>query len=175
MSSTVQNVVSQISAVVADAATPAAVKQWLVSLCEQLATECTATDPRFVKGEAMPTTTGAQADLYAEVREKRLAMDKEAAAVKDRETEIFNTIIATLNESTDTGAAGKHHRVQRVTKTVQNVADWPAFWGFIQQTGSFEMLQKRLADKAVTEYTEANGLPPGIVTAEVATLSFSKI
>ena len=41
--------------------------------------------------------------------------------------------------------------MQLVTKQRQNVKDWPAFHAFVRQYDLFEMLQKRLADKAVEE------------------------
>lgn len=177
----VQDVIRQLDNVANDPATPAPVVEWLRGLSSQLFDAATPTqaveDPRFVKGEAMPTAIGPRADLYSEVREKRLAMEKAAAEVKARETEVFNSILSDLNESADTGASGKHHRVQRVMKEVKNVSDWPALWGHIRETGNFEMLQKRLSDGAVKDYAENNGgtLPPGVTATEIPTLSFSKI
>lgn len=167
--------------VAADPATPQAQRVWLKELVADLEDEDAQPAPiddesRFIKGAPIPASLGAQADLYADVREKRLAMEKEAALVKDRETEIYNAILSTLNESADSGASGKHHRVQRVMKTVQSVTDWPQLWAFIRETGNFEMLQKRLSDKAAAEWAEANGTQvPGVGEREIATLSFTKI
>lgn len=155
-------------------ATPPPVRDWLTDLLRHIA--LAEDNPRWQKGAPLPSNIGALADEYAEVRDHRLEMDKAAARVKERETEIFNIILSALEESPDTGASGQHHRVQRVVKTVQNVADWPALYQFIQTTGAFEMLQRRLSDKAASEWAEANGaLPPGVKAVDIATLSFTKI
>ena len=130
----------------------------------------------FIKGGPVPNTIGAAADLYAEVRERRLAMEKQAEAVHDRETEIYNMILVGLSESTDTGASGQRYRVQRVEKDRLQTKDWDAFWAFVRQEGAFEMLQRRLGEKAVQEWVETKGSPPpGIEVAKVASLSFNKI
>lgn len=48
-------------------------------------------------------------------------------------------------------------------KVRANCTDWPSFWGFIQQSGRFDMLEKRVGNKTVQDYfTEVGELPPGI-------------
>lgn len=133
-------------------------------------------DEKFTKGGPIPVGVGSQADLYAEVRDLRLQMQKATDEVKARETEIYNTILSYLTESTDTGAAGKTHRVQLVTKKRQHVKDWPTVWGFIRQNNLFELLQKRLSDTAAKEFEDTHHQPvPGVETVEVQELSFNKI
>lgn len=133
-------------------------------------------DPRFQKGGPVPSSIGACADLYAEVRQTRLAIEKVAEEWHARETELYNLILGHLNESVDTGASGQNYRVQRVEKDRIQVKDWPSFWAFIQQTGSFEMLQKRASDTAVAEWVETRGAPPpGVEQVKVPTLSFTKV
>ena len=112
----------------------------------------------------------------AEVREQRLAMEKEAEGVKARETEIHNVILSALSESSDTGASGKKYRVQLVNKTRQHVKDWPSLFSFIRQYDLFDLLQKRLSDKAAAEFVETYKQPlPGVENVDVPTLSFNKI
>ena len=184
MTSTVEKVIDDLRAVGASEATPEAARGWLSGLAEQLAgwyagidaAAEPALDERFVKGAAIPAGVGAMADLYAEVRDKRLAMEKEAESVKARETEIHNVILSALSESTDTGAAGSRYRVQLVTKTRQHVKDWPTLFGFIRQYDLFDLLQKRLSDKAAAEFVETHKQPlPGVENVQVPTLSFNKI
>ena len=168
-------VAMRIKTVADDAQTPLPVKAWLESLLVDL--EEPDVDPQHLPGGETPNSIGAQADLYAEVREKRLAMEKAAGQVKEREVQLYKLILNTLNESPDTGASGQHHRVQRVMKDVRNVEDWSLVHKFIQETGNFEMLQKRLSDGAVKEWAETHdgALPPGIKADQIPTLSFSKI
>jgi hypothetical protein len=171
----IDDVIQAMTGVIASPDTPSTVKDWLRGLVGQLQVSGVP-DARFIKGEALPATLGALADEYADVRQARLDKDKESASIKERETEIYNAILSALSESADTGASGNHHRVQRVLKTVNNVSDWSALHTYIQQTGAFEMLQRRLSDKAVSEFADTNGaLPPGVQAVDVATLSFTKI
>lgn len=131
---------------------------------------------RFKLGGPNPESLGGMTDLYAEVRDLRLAMQKATDEVKARETELYKMILAALSESPDTGAAGARYRVQMVKKTFTNAKDWPALHAFIQQHGLFELLQKRLSDKAVQDLFDQYGqLPPGVEQTEVDSLSFSKI
>lgn len=175
-----------IRPVAAAAETPEPVRQWLNGLVELLTD-----DPKFEKGQPVPNSIGAAADLYAEVRQRRLSMEKAAEAVKSRETEIHDMILSALNESTDTGASGKFYRVQRVEKDRLHVKDWAAFHAFVRQNDAFEMLQRRLSDKAVQEWidnqqpvlrqnpdgsmVQAPATPPGVEQAKVPTLSFTKV
>ena len=175
MPDNIESVVQAMTGVISSPDTPPAVQDWLRGLVAQLQS-ANVIPERFTKGAPLPTTLGALADEYAYVRQARLDKDKEAASIKERETEIYNVVLSALSESEDTGASGKHYRVQRVSKTVNNVEDWTALQAYIQQSGAFEMLQRRLADKAVKEYAETTGaLPPGVKAAEIATLSFTKI
>lgn len=172
----IQTVVEALIAVATDQNTPAGIASWSNGLINHLTAPLEPID-KFRKGSEVPSTIGALADEYADVRQRRLDLDKEAAAVKEREMEIHNYILSALAESTDTGASGKHHRVQLVMKERFNAADWPTLHKHIQQTGMFELLQKRLADTAVKEYREVNNgvLPDGVQAVEVPTLSFSKV
>jgi len=174
----VQNVVTALSSVAVAGDTPAQIKGWVNGLISELTGVMQPLD-RFTKGEPMPTSLGPLADEYALVRERRLALDKEAGAVKSRETELYNCILSSLVETTtgDTGAAGKTHRVQLVTKTRYQTTDWAKVHEFIKKYGMFELLQKRLADTAVKEYIEVNdgALPDGVEAADLPALSFTKV
>src|ERR1700704_4488428 len=99
-------------------------------------------DPLAV-GSPMPQSIGRCADFYNDVRALRLAMDKEAEAIKARESEIREHIIANLSKSQDTGAAGLRYRAQIVMKVVPKLADWAGFTAFVQKSGRFDLLQKR--------------------------------
>lgn len=133
-------------------------------------------DERFKKGGPLPNSVGAMADLYADVRELRLVMQKATDEVHARETEVRGLILAALQESPDSGAAGDKQRVQLVKKQRMNATDWPALHAFIAQYGMFELLQKRLSDTAVKEIKEKyNQLPPGVEEVEYDDLSFSKV
>ena len=130
----------------------------------------------FEKGSPMPASIGLCADLLFEVRELRLAMEKEVAPIKARETEIEDYIIANLSKSDDTGAAGKHHRAQIVTKRTYRVADWGILFSWIRKNDRFDLLQKRLSTKPVGEFEETEGrIVPGCEAINVVDVSLTKI
>lgn len=126
-------------------------------------------------GAPLPKSMGRCADLYSEVRALRLAMDKEVDAVKARETEIREHIINNLSKSDDTGAAGLKYRAQIVMKDVPRAADWTLLWAYIAKTNRFDLLQKRLGEKACTDMIEAGETPPGVELMHIPDVSITKI
>lgn len=127
------------------------------------------------RGDVMPTSLGRCADEYHRVREIRLAMDKIVEGVKERETELQEHLINNLSKADDTGVAGLKYRAQVTTKTMPKVNDWPVFYAYVAKSGDFDMLQKRLADKAVMERLEDGVVLPGVEKMRVPSLSITKI
>ncbi len=134
-------------------------------------------DDRFIVGNALPSALGAAADLYHEVREIRLAMQKEVDAVEAREKEIKGYIID--NGSTregETGWSGLRYRAQIVPKDNVKVADWPTFYTWIMANERLDLLEKRLAKTAASDYVEATkAYPPGTEKFIYKDLSVTKI
>lgn len=132
------------------------------------------------KGAPLPESIGRCADLYKEVQELRLAMDKEVERVKARETEIREHIINTLSKSDDTGAAGLRYRAQIVMKKSVRVSDeaggWGALHSWIRKNDRFDVLQKRLNSTAAADFLEAEGRPlPGCEVINAPDVSITKI
>lgn len=122
-----------------------------------------------------PKALGACADRFFELREKRLAMQKEVDAVEAEEKALKEHLIQNLPKSEASGVAGKKCRVSVVTKPIPQVEDWDAVYKYIKRTGSFELLQRRLADGAVKERWEAGKEIPGVTHFNVVTLSVNKL
>lgn len=131
-------------------------------------------------GSPLPVSMGRCADLYHDVRELRLLMEKEVAKIKARESEISEHLIASLSKGADTGAAGLRYRAQIVQKDVVRVTDerggWGALFSWVRKNDRFDMLQKRLADKAVADWMEQEKRElPGTETIRVPQVSVTKI
>ncbi len=127
-------------------------------------------------GSPMPPSIGLCADLYAEVRALRLAMDKEVEKVKARETEIREHIISNLSKSSDTGAAGLKYRAQIVMKKSVRVIEWPLVWSWIRKADRFDMLEKRLSQAAVKDWMEQEQrVLPGTEPVSVPDVSITKV
>jgi hypothetical protein len=131
--------------------------------------------PEYEVGAPMPASVGLCADLYSEIREIRLAMQKHTDAVKAREAEIREHIINTLSKSSDTGAAGKRYRAQIVTKTVPSLTGWDAFIDFVTRNKRFDLLQKRISDTAVKDLWEGGVDVPGVEKFRAVEVSITKI
>lgn len=131
--------------------------------------------PEFVKGNPLPKSLGLCTDLFAEVRDLRLAMQKVVDEVKARESEIRDHLIETIPKSDDTGVAGKKYRAQIVTKKRPAPGDWAKIHAYVQETGRFDLLQKRLSDKAVTDMWEEGQEVPGVDVFNAVEVSITKI
>jgi hypothetical protein len=131
--------------------------------------------PELQEGAPLPPSIGLCADLYAEVRELRLAMQKHVDNVKRREAEIREHIINNLSKSDDTGAAGKRYRAQIVTKDVPTLRDWDAFTAFVARANRWDLLHKRVADKPVRDLWEEGEQVPGIEAFKTVDVSITRI
>lgn len=130
---------------------------------------------RLEVGHPMPPSIGLRADEYHDVREVRLMMEKEVEGVKARENELRESIIADLSKSADTGAAGLRYRAQIVMEAKPKIEDWAKLCKFVAEQGRFELLQKRLGEKAVEEIWDAGYAVPGVEKMRVPEVSITKI
>lgn len=125
----------------------------------------------------LPKSMGACADLYYDARQARLDADKISAALKVEEVRIMNHIIDNLSKET-TGAAGKHHRVQVVTKPKHRVVPekWDAFYAYVAKNKAWDMLQKRISEDAVAErVNNSRAKIPGVEKFNAVTVSLTKV
>lgn len=107
--------------------------------------------PRTFK---FPKSMGACADRLYDTRERRLAAQRIVDEIEEEEKALKEHIISNLKKN-DTGAAGRHHRVQVITDQIPRVADWRKLYDYIKRNDAFDLLQRRLNDKAVAEREEA--------------------
>jgi GTP-binding protein EngB required for normal cell division len=131
----------------------------------------------MAKAKAYPKSMGACADLLFDMKAKRLDLDKAAAAAKAEETALINHIIDKLDKESS-GAAGKHHRVQVITKQKPQVKDWAAFYAYVKKNDAFDLLQRRIGEQAVMDRLEdpknRKGLP-GVEMFQAVTVSLTKV
>lgn len=109
--------------------------------------------------------------LYRKAREIRLAMQKKVDAVEAFEKLCQERIIAQVK--VDEGFVAEGYSFVVVNKEVPTIKDWDAVLAYVGQTGRFDFLQKRLAEKAVTD-TENWHTLPGIQRFNALKLSVTK-
>lgn len=149
-----------------------------------------AKEPKAAKRPVLkiPKTLGACADLLYEVKNKRLALDKDSAAMKADETLISDHIINKLPKSDANGIAGHVVRVTVSSRDVPRAEDWSKIYAEIvknylyqvkkktgQQDGAFALLQRRLGDAAVAEAWDAKKTVPGVTKFKAISLSINKL
>lgn len=123
----------------------------------------------------LPKSMGACADLLFTLREKRLAADKVAAALKAEEQALINHIIDNLDKESS-GAIGKHHKVRVVSKQKPQIADFEALWAWAKKNNRADVFQRRLSEQAIMD-TLANPRVkevPGVKLFNVVTVSLTK-
>lgn len=122
-----------------------------------------------------PEALGACADRLYEIRQQRLALQKDIDALAAEETALKEHLIATLPKSDASGIAGKLCRVAIVTKAVPQVEDWDVLYKHIKRTGQFDLMQRRLVDAAVKERWDVGKKVPGVGYYTVVSVSLNKL
>lgn len=134
-------------------------------------------DGMFREDAEPPASLGACVDLYHEVKELRLQMEKQlAGGVKALENALKEHLVANLSKSDDTGIAGRRYRAQVVTARKVKVADWGILHSWIRKNDRFDMLQKRLVDTAASDWIDQEKrILPGCEIINIPDLSVRKI
>lgn len=123
-----------------------------------------------------PASLGECVDLYHEVRQLRLDMQKEVDAVAERERDLKAHILSSLSSQQGvTGVAGARYRAQVVEKRVPAVRDWKALHAWVRENNRFDVLQKRVLNSAILDLWEADQEVPGCEAALSVDLSVTKV
>ena len=110
---------------------------------------------------------------YISVRTQRLALDKEAAAVKETEEELKKFIISKFQDQ-NLNVLGSTNGSVKMTKVEEPVCnDWPAYYEYIKEHGAWELLHKRVTILAVKEHYAAGEIIPGISFVDTYKLTVS--
>ena len=114
-------------------------------------------------------------DQYENARAERLAADKVAKELKSKETKLHDELCDALAESGVGMVGGSTHKVTlKITRKPQ-AADWPALYEYIKQNNAFELLQRRLGERAINERLEQGEDIPGLSFFNKRSLSVSKL
>lgn len=106
-----------------------------------------------VKQARLPKSLGACVDKYHEARQRRLEAKRYMEALQEEEQRIYNHILDNIPKG-DGGAVGKQFKAVRTEDTKYSIADDATFFGFIKKTGSFDLLNRAINQRAVRERLE---------------------
>lgn len=136
--------------------------------------KATKADPTEPKMPKLPKSLGACVDLYHEARQKRLELEKVAEQQKKVETFIHEYIIANIPKG-DGGAVGAKFKAVRVEEPAFSIDDDTAFYAYIKRTGSFDLLNRAINQKAVRERLEDPKFTKKFPKGVPGTKKFTKI
>lgn len=125
-------------------------------------------------GLAMPKKLAEVADVYYTAREKRQEMARELKKLEEIEGCYRDHLIENLPKSSATGVTGKLANATVVTKVKPQVADWGAFYKYVVKNNAFDLLQKRLSEKAVEDRWEEGEAVPGVSKFNAVGVSLTK-
>jgi hypothetical protein len=114
-------------------------------------------------------------DLYWTTRQERLAIERQAEEVKEREMELKAQLMELLVNSGANGVAGSTHRVTLRTKLSPQVTDWSQLYAYIRENDAFDLLQRRLSAPAFAERKAVAEVVPGVAEIEITDLSVNKL
>ncbi len=106
----------------------------------------------FPNGEKKTfSSPAAMADELGKVKAERLAADKVAAGIKEKETALSNWFIDNLSRDDATGISGSAWGVKIKPDVIPQVQDWDKFYAYVSKERAFHLLQKRVAPASIEE------------------------
>jgi len=106
-------------------------------------------------------------DIYVETKNAREELSSQVKEKTEKLTSLESDIMALMSDAGISKAASdKASCTMRMSKHPA-IDDWQAFYGYVAQTGQFELLHKRLSSTAFRERWEAGEAIPGTSVSEV--------
>jgi hypothetical protein len=124
---------------------------------------------------AIPKTIGTVADKLFKLREQRLALQKQVDGLKSLETDLTKHGIGLLNKQRITSGRGKLATFSINTVIVAQATDWDAVYQHIVDNDAFDILQRRLNNKAVADRAEDGQHVAGTKLESIIKASLTKV
>lgn len=123
----------------------------------------------------IPKTVGDAIDMLQDVRALRMAKEKEAAVIKERESALAEHIRGKLKAAGLESGRGKKATFTITVNEQVKVADWDKFYAYILKTKAWELMQKRVGATAIKERWKAGVQVPGVEKLELPDYSLTKL
>lgn len=114
------------------------------------------------------------ADQYYTAREERLAADRTAAKLKEKESELKAAILAAMGTNNMSAVGGALCVLNRKEKIKPVAMDWKEVFKYMKENDAFDLVQKRLTEGAVNVRWEDGIDIPGIGSITLYDLTVSK-
>jgi hypothetical protein len=118
--------------------------------------------------------------VYIKIRDARAKLtyefDTEDARLKAQQAEITTVMKDIIRAAGGTGMKTNHGTVALTTKTRFYAQDWDAMYRFIRDNDAGFLLEKRIAQKNMSDFLEKNptNVPPGLNTMSELEVSVTK-
>jgi hypothetical protein len=114
-------------------------------------------------------------DQLVEVKRKRADISQQDIELSHKAAQLESDIMHLMSEVGTTKAASESgHSVTMSKKIVPSITDWDAFYEYVQQTKSFDLLHKRLSTTAFKDRAENGEQIPGSSMTELWGISLTQ-
>jgi hypothetical protein len=110
-------------------------------------------------------------DEYDSVKEQRLALDRASNKLKEIESAAKVKLMAALAENNLTSLGGTNATFTLVSKDLAVAKSWPDIYNYIQETGEFDLLMRKLMSNAVLSRLDDGIIIPGTDVMSIHELS----
>jgi chromosome segregation ATPase len=110
-------------------------------------------------------------DEYVKVKAHREQLTDDVRKANNKLGELEKDIMDLMSKAGITQAASDKASLSMKLKQHPAINDWKAFYGYVAETGQFELLHKRLSSTAFRERWDAGEAIPGTSISEVWELS----
>ena len=125
--------------------------------------------------EATRTDAEQVIQAWRAAREERLAADKVAEKLKNRESALKSWLVSVFRQQEFEGMIIDQRITGVNTREVHNVTDRPALQKFILENDALDLLQFRIVDSAIFAREEEGCEVPGVEVVEVYDLFDRKV
>lgn len=118
--------------------------------------------------------------VYIKMRDKLSALtrdfEQQEAAIKEQQAEVAAAMKDILQSAGGTGMRTQYGTVSLKTNTRYYTQDWEAMYRFLHEHDALHLLEKRIAQRNMSEFLEENPgvIPPGLNTMSELTVSVTK-
>ena len=120
-------------------------------------------------------TIGAAIDLLYAMRQERYDAQRAVDAMKAKEKELEATVLRLLNAQDLNQGKGVNAIASVSVDEQPTVTDWDAFYAYVQTTGEFDLLQRRVSSTAIKARWDNAAEVPGVGKFTQPSLSLRKV
>jgi len=123
----------------------------------------------------IPKLPAQAADLLYTIRQKRLAIQREADALEAQEIQLKEFLIDTLPKGAASGVRGQLASVYVEAKEIVTVSDWDKLQAYVRKNNAFFLLPRSVNSAAVLEMLNAKKKIPGAAKGFVPVVRVNKV